>query len=117
VPRHEFQALQQDHRRLSRDLKELRTTLNSNDNWPAYARSKIGEPVSIVTASGARCIGILLWIDRYNLGLDLLRPYYRAGADSGGGPADFQTGDEVVLAKGDVSVIGPWRDDNGESRG
>ena len=118
VPRHEFQALQQDHRRLSRDVKEIRTTLNAKDNWPAYARSRIGKSVSVVTTSGARYIGILLWIDRYQLGLDLLAPFYRAGVDSAGGPPDFQVGDEVVLAKGDVSVVGPWGEDkDGESRG
>ena len=55
---------------LARDVRELKEMFSTTDNWGALAKQLIADKkeVVITTVQGVALTGLILWVDRYNIG-------------------------------------------------
>jgi sRNA-binding regulator protein Hfq len=51
--------------------KLVRDSLDEKNHWNSQVREWIGKPVKIQLVSGESVVGLLRWVDRYTLCLDL----------------------------------------------
>ena len=68
---HELKALRASHEQLKASVAKLRDILQVQDNWHSNIASWINQPVRMLTDDNVETEGILLWTDRYNLGLEV----------------------------------------------
>jgi small nuclear ribonucleoprotein (snRNP)-like protein len=52
-------------------VKALKDLLRVQDNSAAEITHWLDKPIEITTTSGAAYTGILRWVDKYNLGIDI----------------------------------------------
>ena len=79
----------------SRDIKKLKDLLNIKDNSAATTKTLIGKDISIRMVSGKEHIGVLRWVDKYNLGVLT---------------SDQLDGDEPsIIPKSNIEIIRPLR--------
>jgi len=52
---------------IERDLRTIKDTLNTKDNWHAEIKDWIGQLIDVQFRHGAQTTGTLQWVDRYNV--------------------------------------------------
>jgi len=86
---------------LGKDVRELKDTFGTNDSWGALAKKLIDseKEVFITTVQGVTLVGVILWVDRYNIG-------FRVHQD----PSDCVAIGEGMLLKGGIISIFPVKE-------
>lgn len=98
TPVHEVKRLRESHEALRRRVGRLEDLVDSGP--PNYTKL-VGKAVKVLTPRGAKAVGTLIRIGKYNVDLKLSTPF-----SPNGGPPEFQEGEVITLSKGDISIIG-----------